>query len=319
MKKLLTSLATISLLASPIASTTALTNMHQKHNVTSNQKATNESAEQIATKLRKHTIKLDPTVWLGRHTQNYENELNALVVKQGVLTQDEAQYVTWSNVNLTVAGWYWTVNFTVTVGGASVTDNACLDMDSGETTAQIGAKLKQHPVRLNYNWWSGKNLLDYLPEFKNIIVNEGILTRIEASEIIGLFDISGDPSNYTVDATGGFYINYNINDRNTDTSAYTYGVSVYNDGLSAQQLASKIVSTDNYQISKNDIGLYADEGTPATELKAQLVKYTFSSDQVNYVQIPHILLKPVNNNVVFNVEKDGQIFGAIPCMISCNQ
>ena len=134
-----------------------------------------------------------------------------------------------------------------------------------------------------------------------------------------MFDISGDPSNYTVDATGGFYINYNVNDNNTDTPAYFYGVSVYNDGLSAQQLASKIVSGDNYQISKNDIGLYADEGTPATELKTQLVKYTFSSDQVKYVQIPHILLQPVNNNVVFNVEKDGQIFGAIPCTISCNQ
>ena len=125
MKKLLTSLATISLLASPIASATALTNMHQKHNVTSNQTTTSESAEQIASKLRKHTIKLDPNVWLGRHTQNYENELNALVVKQGVLTQDEAQYVTWSDVNLTVAGWYWTVNFTVTVSGATVNDNAC--------------------------------------------------------------------------------------------------------------------------------------------------------------------------------------------------
>ena len=324
MKKLLASLATVVLVGGSVAGVTAFTQMHQK----TASKVQPQPKQQlgagvvnpyaIANKLRKHTIKLDPNVWLGRNTKDFENQINAIVVKDGILTQDEAQYVTWSSVNLTVAGWYWTVDFTVTVPGATATDNVTLDMDSGETTAQIGAKLKQHPVRLNYNWWSGKNLLDYLPEFKNIIVNEGILTRIEASEIIGLFDISGDPSNYTVDATGGFYINYNINDRNTDTSAYTYGVSVYNDGLSAQQLASKIVSTDNYHISKNDVDDYAYSKGPEGDIKKQLLTYTFASDEINYVQMPRVILKQVNN-VQFNVKKDGQNALSVPCIITCDQ
>ena len=154
-----------------------------------------------------------------------------------------------------------------------------------------------------------------------MIVNEVILTRVETSEIVGLFNIF-DPSYYKVTGTGGFYIDYNINDNNTDNSAYYYGVNVVNvvnDGDSAQQLASKINSGDNYHISKNDVGLYSDEGTPEHDIKVQLAKYSFTYTQVNYVQMPHVILKPVNNNVVFNIKKDGQIASAIPCMISCNQ
>ena len=260
-------------------------------------------------------------MWLGRNIAYFQHELNATIVKQGILTADEVKYVSWSVVNLTSAGWYQNVNFTVKLASATVTHSVTLNMNSGEITAQIGTKFKQHPVQFNYNWWNGKNLLNYLPELRNMIVNEVILTRVETSEIVGLFNIF-DPSYYKVTGTGGFYIDYNINDNNTDNSAYYYGVNVVNvvnDGDSAQQLASKINSGDNYHISKNDVGLYSDEGTPEHDIKVQLAKYSFTYTQVNYVQMPHVILKPVNNNVVFNIKKDGQIASAIPCMISCNQ
>ena len=54
-----------------------------------------------------------------------------------------------------------------------------LDMDSGETTAQIATKLEKSTVQLNYNYWNGKNLADNLPELRNILVNEDILTTVE--------------------------------------------------------------------------------------------------------------------------------------------
>ena len=318
MKKFLTSLATISLLASPIASTTALTNMHQKHNVTNNQKAANESAEQIAGKLRKHTIKLDPNVWLGRHTQNYENELNALVVKQGILSADEVKYVKWSDVNLTVAGWYWTVNFTVTVDGASVTDNACLDMDSGETPAQIVSKLEKYPIQLNYNYWNGKILIDYLPQLQSILVQEGILTQVEASVVTGLDDYAG--FGFTVNSSWigkPIPINWIVNDRNNVDDSYS-NVQTNNDGDSAQQLASTITSGDNYHISKNDVGDYAYSNGPKADITQQLLTYTFANYQIHYVQMPRIILQPVNN-VRFNVKKDGQNALSVPCTITCDQ
>ena len=321
MKKLLTSLATISLLASPIASTTALTNMHQEHNVTSNQKATNESPETIANKLRQKTIKLDPTVWLGRHIINYMSELNAVIVKDGILTQDEAQYVTWNDVNINMAGWFYNVGFTVKIGSATVNDTVTLDNDSGETPAQIVAKLEKYPIQLNYNYWNGKKLSDYLLELRSILVQEGILTPVEASVVAGLADYYEGYYSIVKSSWIGqaIPINWIVNDRQNSDTTQTTTVQTNNDGLSAQQLASKIVSNDNYHISKNDVGLYSDEGTPEHDIKVQLAKYSFTYTQVNYVQVPHVILKPVNNYFAFDVKKDGQVYGCVPCIVTCDQ
>ena len=318
MKKLLASLATVVLVGGSVAGVTAFTQMHQQTAAKVQPQPKHElgagvvNPYAIANKLRKKTIKLDPNVWLGRNTKDFQTQINAIVVKDGILTADEAKYVTWSSVNLTVAGWYWTVNFTVTVPGATATDNVTLDMDSGETTAQIATKLKQHTVRLNYNWWNGKNLSNYLPELRSVLVNEGILTKVEASEIVGLYSYDN------ITASGSYYISYNINDNSTDSAAYYYGIYVYNDGLSAQQLASKIVSTDNYHIGKNEVGDYAYSKGPEGDIKQQLLTYTFANYQINYVQMPHIILQPVNN-VRFNVKKDGQNALSVPCTITCDQ
>lgn len=321
MKKLLTSLATISLVAGSFSSVSAWTSMHQKQNVTSNQKATNESPETIANKLRQKTIKLDPTVWLGRHIGNYVSELNAVIVKEGILTQDEAQYVTWSNVNINMAGWFYNVGFTVKVGTATVNDTATLDNDSGESTAQIVAKLEKYPIQLNYNYWNGKKLADYLPQLRSILVQEGILTQVEASVVAGLADYYEGYYSIVKSSWIGqaIPINWIVNDRHTSDTTNTTTVQTNNDGLDAQDLANKISSSDNYQISKNDIGLYADKGTPYADLKAQLVKYTFANYQVNYVQVPHVILQPVNNYFGFDVKKDGQIYYCVPCTVTCNQ
>lgn len=57
--------------------------------------------------------------------------------------------------------------FSVTgLPGISATDNACLDMDSGETTAPIAAKIEKAQPTLNFNYWNGKNIKAYLAQLR---------------------------------------------------------------------------------------------------------------------------------------------------------
>ena len=318
MKKLLSSLATVVLVGGSASSVTAFTQMHQqtvakvqpqpKHQLGAG--VVNPYA--IANKLRKHTIKLDPNVWLGRNTKDFGSQINAIVVKDGILTQDEAQYVTWSSVNLTVAGWYWTVNFTVTVPGATATDNVCLDVDSGETTAQIGSKLAKAPnIHFNYNYWNNKDFGTNLAEIRNIFVTENILTKVEASTISGLLT----PTKVT--QAGIMKVGFHINDNNTDTDTYT-NINVRNDGESAQQLASNIGGGDVYRLKTDAQGLYADSnvGGVLDNIRQQLVYYgKYNNDQVQYIWPPHQKLQDDNKNFVFSVIKDGQTVKTTPCEI----
>ena len=310
MKKLLTSLATISLLSGSLSTMTAWTNFHQKQAIADDLKTENESAEQIALKLKGKTIKLDPNIWLNRNIKDYQNELNAIIVKNGILTHDEAQYVSWDSLSLNVAGWYWTVNFTVTVGGSTVTDNACLDMDSGETTAQIATKLKERKVQLNLDYWNGKNLRTDLTEFRNVIVNEGILTRVEASEIVGLFN-GGISGWYNVTGTGevyGGFINYNINDNNTESTTPNYdGINVVNDGWSASHIATAFHG--DYGLKTNMAGDYADDANVMADFRNILAKNgLIGVTDAQYVSLPHTVLtnNPNGNNMNATVAKDGQ-------------
>lgn len=264
-------------------------------------------------------------VWLGRNIAYFQSELNATIVKQSFLNANEVKDISWSSVNLTFAGWYQNINFTVQLDGATVTAHVTLDMDSGETTAQIATKLEKSPIKLNYNYWNGKNLADNLPELRSILVNEGILTTVEASEIQGLTNPTQDPNFYNVNsewANPGFkhIINYKINDHKTTSGTANYaGVVTLNDGKSAQQIADEIVSTDTYFISKNDQGLFADSKGPATDIKTQAVKWDISATQAQYMQIPHIILQAQNYNVVYHFEKDGQIAATTPSTITANQ
>ena len=70
-----------------------------------------------------------------------------------------------------------------------------MDADSGETTAEIAKKLQSKPIQLNYDYWNNKDLKTHLADLRSIIVNEGILNKIEASEITGL---SGGDDYYNV-------------------------------------------------------------------------------------------------------------------------
>ena len=52
-----------------------------------------KTAQDIANKLSNKTIKLDPGFWGTKNLINYPQQLRAAIVQQGLLTEDEAQYV----------------------------------------------------------------------------------------------------------------------------------------------------------------------------------------------------------------------------------
>ena len=77
-----------------------------------------------------------------------------------------------------------------------------------------------------------------------------------------------------------YTINYKIDDHKTTSGTANYAcVVTLNDGDDAQQIANEISTTDNYFTSKNDQGLYADSNGPATDIKAQAVKWYISAKQ----------------------------------------
>lgn len=311
MKKLITSLATFALVGGSLSSVVALTEMHHKQTTQTSTGTVNPF--DIANKLRKKTIVLDPTVWVGRNIKDFQSQLNTVIVKDGILTANEVKYVSWSSVNLKAADWYWTVNFTVSIPGASVTDNLCLDVSTGETTQQIATKLENATINFNFDFWNQKSLEVYASEVKNTLVNEGILTQAE-STVVGV-DVP-----LTITNWGQVSTSFDVNDNNTETIA-NVKINVLNDGPDAQYLANQIVGTDNYYISKNDQGLYADSRGPTADLDQQLIKWTYTSDsgEVKYIKPPHLILQEVNNDVYFTAVKDGQIWNSIPCAITANQ
>ena len=326
MKKLLTSLATIALVGGSIANATAFTKLHAKPNQTTvpkttqpktkptvNAQATTVNPYAIANKLRKKTIKLDPNFWLGKDIHNYQSQLNAQVVKQGILTADEAKYVTWQSFKINVAGWYWTVNFTVSASGATATDNAALNASTGETPAQIAAKLSKATIKFNYNWWHGKDLSANWNQIQQMIVNEHILTKTEASDVVGV--AYGDDT--IVNPYQIISLGLDVNDNNTVSNA-TPTVDIMNDGDSAQQIAAAISATDVFRLKPGIQGQYTDSTAAVANIRQEIVYYGILNwGQVGYLQFPHQMLKETNQ-VAFTATKDGQAVQTASCTVLAN-
>lgn len=55
--------------------------------------AANEDVEDIASKLWQKTLDIDGNFFLGKDIKNYQSQFNTAIVKQGILTADEAKYV----------------------------------------------------------------------------------------------------------------------------------------------------------------------------------------------------------------------------------
>lgn len=268
---------------------------------------TNEDAEDIANKLWNQSIKIDPHFWLDKDIANYERQFNAMIVQQGILTANEVQYVSWSNLKINLAGWYWSKGvFTVSKDGATASGHVTVDADSGETPVQIAAKLTKTETTLNFNYWNGKNIQTNLAELKKIIVNEGILTKVEASEITGVAD---DGYGFVINSSWiglGFPTDYIINDNNTATTASNAAGAVKNDGDDATQLANSM-QNQNYTLKTNAVRQYADTTAVEQNLRSLLIDaYNYNAIGFEQVILPHVKLQPSNSKIDATVMKDGQ-------------
>ena len=307
MKQLLISLATIVLTTSSIANISLWTKQtHRQQPIVnqpkrSNQQATQEDAEDIANKLWNQVVKIDPNFWLNKDIQTDQADFKKALVQQGLLTQTEAQYVTWNSLNINEAGYFWNKGaFTVQKDGASATGHVTVDADTGETTAQIAAKIQAASnLQFNFNYWNTKAIQDSLPELRNILVNDHILTKVEASVVAGV-----DP--ITVTQVGQINLHVNVNDQNTNSYANTK-VNVVNDGDSATQIANNINNLE-LGLKVNTAGMYADSNYVIKNFANLLVgNYGLSPTDADYITLPHVLLKDENPNMSATIAKDGQI------------
>lgn len=328
MKKLMMSLATVVLTTGAVADATSFTTSTttQKHLKSTKPKlnevtqAQNETPYDIALKLAHKTIKLDPNYWLRKDIKDYRNQLNNTIVNEGILTKAEVQYVDWSSLIIERAAYYKSTEFSVREGqGPIVTDTVILDAGSGSTVQQIVNKIKNAHIRLNYNFWKGKKLSDYNVRFsnyvfENILVNEGILTKAEASTI----SIDGGLYQKTFTNPGRFAFRFDVTDYRDYIPAQAY-VDVVEDGLSAEQLANQIKASHTYFLKPGMQGQYADATAPLANLKQQLLYYNqynkLTKADLSHFYAPHRKLEDVNNNFLFTVIKDGQRVKANPCTV----
>ena len=272
-----------------------------------------EIPQDIANKLNHQQIKLDPTIWMGRNLANYQQQLNQVLVKENILNKYEAQYVHWNSFVVTAAKYYWSCSFAVWRQDPQYAASGIvsLNVTSGETTKQIATKLEKANIQFNYNYWKNKTVTNYLTLIRSILVNEKILTKAEASEIIGFLNP------VTITKPGPTAVNFNVNDGNTNTYAYT-NLNVLDDGKSADQLAAQINSSDIFRLKTNAQGKYADSnaGGVFDNIRQQLVYYgIYNTNEVKHIWSPHLKLQDINNNFVFTAKKDGQIAQSPPCTV----
>lgn len=328
MKKLMMSLATIVLTTGAVASATAFTNQTTtqkqltpaKPKLNKASQAQNETPYDIALKLAHKTIKLDPNYWLGKDIKDYRSQLNNTIVNEGILTKAETQYVNWDSSVIERAAYYESTKFFVREGqGPTVTDTVTLDASSGSTAQQIVNKIRNANIRLNYNFWKNKKISDYNvgfqnPTFQNILVNEGILTRAEASTI----SIDSEFYQQTLAHPGRFAFDFDVTDYLSYIPSRAY-VNVVDDGSSAQQLANQVQANHAYFLKPGMQGKYADTAVALANLRQQLLYYKqynkLTKADIDHFYAPHRKLTDVNNDFVFTVLKDGQRVKANPCKI----
>ena len=299
MKKLLTSLAAISLMTGSLSNVTAFVNQKTsvvKNPVSSAQK-TNEDAEDIANKIWNKTVKIDPNFWFNKDIQSDQSDFNKMLVQQGIITQDEAQYVSWASLNISKAGWFANQGaFSVKKDGATATGHVTVDATGGETTAQIASKITKANVKFNFTYWNQKAVGSYVSQVQAILANEKILTKAEASVVTGL------TSPVTITKAGSIVVSLNLNNNKTSIVVSAH-VNVVNDGKDVDQVMSSIGNSMN--LKTNTVGSYADNAT-IEKYATSYINNVWSGSGIDNVTLAHQLLASGSNNVPLTIIKDGQ-------------
>ena len=325
MKKMLIALATVALTGGSFVNSSLWINkvtqqggFNAKITPKSNFQKTNEDAEDIANKIWNQTVKIDPNFWFNKDIKNDQTDFNKQLVQQGIITQDEKQYVKWGSLNINKAGWFANQGaFTVTKDGATATGHVTVDATEGETSTQIAGKIAKANLRFNYNYWDQKTVGSYLSQVQTILANEKILTKAEAADVIGL------QSPVTITKTGKIPISFNVNDNKSQAYANA-NLNVVEDGLSSDEIAQQLhtdgeydsggkwVQNDTYFLKGTATNQYADSAVVVQNFH-NILQYDkgpdfWSQSDIQDITLPHTIVtdNPNGNNMNATVTKDGQ-------------
>lgn len=261
----------------------------------------NEDAEDISNKLWNKTIKLDPNVFLHKDIKTVQAQFNAVIVQERILTQAEVKYVSWDDLKINVARWYNNgAHFSVKKDGAVCSGSVTIDASINETPAQIAAKINNKDINLNLTYWNNKEVNPHLAEIRSIIVNEKLLTKLEASLITRITK--------PIKITGDSYIPVSfVFDNGKTTAIANNHLSVNDDGKDASQIAAEIEGK-TFWLKTNTVGQYADSDAIFNQLEnIWTYQYGVNNLDAESIFLPHLKLAKDNKNVTSQVLKDGQI------------
>ena len=308
MKKLLTSLATIALIAGSVANAAAWSKINHQQNATdltkpakSNLGAESETAQQIANKLEDKTVTLDFPAWANNFFGFHSPQFRKALVEQGLLTADEAQYVYLSYLNADKPKVYQVSNIYVAEKGKPIVyvKNVNIDLTTTDTLQQIANKIDENTIDLNSDYWKNKSIRQYFSEIRQIIINDKILTKAEAQLLYGVVN------DKTIPGPGTFTSQFQIGD-GFETVVANANIDVVDTGLSAQEIADKLeskvirlsgLSWDGKNIRANK-----------QSFEGELVKQNIlPRADLQYLSYPDVTINhAINYHLNINVSKNGQ-------------
>ena len=274
-----------------------------------------ETAQGIANKLKGKTVKVNPTFWGGHNVRDYKTQLQTALVQQHLLNQDEAQYVTGANQVISEVLAYHNLTFKVVKNGrtANVTG---MTVDASESNQAIIQKVQKGHITFSYNYWKNKNVRDHNYEIETILVNEGILNRIEANwvEMMDSFVFNAGAKDYQVPITV---------DNFPPAISAKATFHLVNDGRTAQAIANDLKTfgqmgetgrwsgNNVYFLKENTTGLYADDPLVMKNFR-DILKSTdasvFTQAEINDITFPHVKLTNADNGnyITATVKKGNQ-------------
>ena len=230
-------------------------------------------------------------------------QLANAIVAQNILTKDEVQYVSWGSLTINKLIAYPNCDFTVIKDGLTVVAHH-ITLNATETSQQLANKLAQATPTFNWAYWQGKDFASNQTLVRSILVNEGILSPLEASYI---FLYPYDPP-ATIDTPNLYYDGQFsvLNDGPEATGEYNF--HVIDDGSTVDQVANFLTDAI-IQLKTNTVGMYADN----SYVEQNVTGFLNNSGQnlnIEKVILPHQILKPFNAgppNIVYPIIiKDGQ-------------
>lgn len=252
-------------------------------------------SQKIADKLNNKTVNLNPNFWLGKDIKTNRSTLVDRLVNQNIITYEEAQYVSWGNLNISKAQKY--VNVPLTVQKNGITVNAHLNLDANYEATKIANKLTNKTIRLNPKFWVGKNIKNYKEQLDDAIVSQGILTKEEV-QYVSWGDLTLNQARsypkcaFTVSKDGHNAIAKNIT---LDTE--------YEANKIANKLSNKTIRLTTYWL-----GDHLGDPKVRKNFEDELIYQRLATrEELQYVTWPdvHINRKGNYTNLDFIVSKDG--------------